>query len=58
MTYNELEKEITEIMIPVAQQRRPNSLTLSAERTKIDKVMLVVKKFIIERLADDARYKE
>jgi len=56
--YDKLEKDITKVQIPNIEQLKPNSWELAANRKKLDGIMAVVKRFIIERLADDVRYKE
>ncbi len=56
--YDKLRKDITRVWIPNVEQLKPDSFELSANRTRIDNTMVVVRKFITERLAVDARYKE
>ncbi len=57
MTYDELRKKITRVWLPNVEQLKPDSFELAANRTRIDKTMVVVRDFIIKRLADDVRYK-
>lgn len=56
--YGKLRKDITRVWIPNVEQLKPDSFELAANRTRIDKTMEVVRTFILERLADDVRYKE
>ncbi len=58
--YGKLRKDIYHILCPEAspQQVNPHSWTYATNRKRMDEIMVVVRAFILERLADDVRYKE
>ncbi len=56
--YDKLRNDITKVLILDIDTLKPDSFELAANRTRIDNTMVVVRKFILERLADDVRYKE
>lgn len=45
-----LRKKITEIIIPIPQQRKPESFTFATERVKIDKIMTAIKEYIADEI--------
>ncbi len=53
--YDKLEKSIYHILNPEVsrEQINPHSWAYASSRKRVDEIMAVVKKFIIERLIDD-----
>jgi hypothetical protein len=50
--YAELEKAILRILIPSPEQRRPEAWGRACSRVPLEKIMVVVKQFVIDRLVE------
>ena len=55
--YGKLREDIYKVLCPEAQAS-PHNWTYATNRKRLDEIMVVVRAFILERLADDVRYKE
>ncbi len=50
--YEQLRKDLENILVPYPDQRKPTSLIYKSQKLALDKIMLIVRTFIVSRLTE------